>query len=251
MPRSVSAERFTMLPFDFAILSPLRLRNSWWSQKRENGRLPVAHSDCAISLLWCVGIRSIPPVWISICLPKVAFIIAEHSMCQPGKPLPHGESHPIFGSDFHRRKSVGLRLSSAEATRAPSFRPSISIFPRLPYVGNADVSKYKPSLPRYAYPFSSSIFSSVGLSPSRFKAIVILSLPLSASELKCPKSVMLMICLTSKPLSSSALRTRSAKTYERRLPMCEVSYTVGPQLYMRTGPRGGAVNSSLDFVSVL
>ncbi len=56
--------------------------------------------------------------------------MAEHSICQPGKPLPHGLSHSIWrcwsvGLNFHRAKSVGLRFSPI-SMRAPACRPSIS-----------------------------------------------------------------------------------------------------------------------------
>lgn len=51
--------------------------------------------------------------------------MAEHSMCQPGRPLPHG--HGQDGSPgleaFHRAKSLGDRFSlkrSAEMLRSPA-----------------------------------------------------------------------------------------------------------------------------------
>ena len=34
-----------------------------------------------------------PPPWMSNSSPSSASAIAEHSMCQPGRPRPHGESH--------------------------------------------------------------------------------------------------------------------------------------------------------------
>jgi hypothetical protein len=47
-------------------------------------------------------------------------------MCQPGRPLPHGESHA--GSpglaDFHSAKSAGDRLRESTSTRAPDTRSS-------------------------------------------------------------------------------------------------------------------------------
>lgn len=58
--------------------------------------------------------RSLPPEWKSKCLPNAIVASVEHSMCQPGRPSPHG----LFqdGSlnslrDFHRAKSLGLRFS--------------------------------------------------------------------------------------------------------------------------------------------
>ena len=43
-------------------------------------------------------------------------IIAEHSICHPGLPYPHGESQPgrLFSTDFHRAKSAALRLPSTK-----------------------------------------------------------------------------------------------------------------------------------------
>src|ERR1035438_4074130 len=45
------------------------MRNSAWSQKRENS-LPVSDSDCAISFSWWGKIRSTPPAWISRVSPR-------------------------------------------------------------------------------------------------------------------------------------------------------------------------------------
>ena len=48
--------------------------------------------------------------------------MAEHSICQPGRPLPQGLSQ--YGSPgfalFHRAKSMGSSFSSPTATRAPA-----------------------------------------------------------------------------------------------------------------------------------
>ena len=66
-------------------------------------------------------LRSMPPPWMSKCGPSSAIAIAEHSMCQPGRPAPHGESQrgsPGFAA-FHSTKSSGSRLASSTSTRAP------------------------------------------------------------------------------------------------------------------------------------
>ena len=48
--------------------------------------------------------------------------ITTHSVCHPGRPGPHGESH--VGSPglafFHRTKSSGERFSSLTSMRAPA-----------------------------------------------------------------------------------------------------------------------------------
>ncbi len=49
-----------------------------------------------------------------------------HSVCHPGRPAPHGDSHD--GSPglafFHSTKSSGERFSSSASTRAPARRES-------------------------------------------------------------------------------------------------------------------------------
>ena len=58
--------------------------------------------------------------------------IAEHSMCQPGKPSPHGESHFMSRpapAAFHSAKSATLRLAgSVSRSRWPS-RSLSNVFP--------------------------------------------------------------------------------------------------------------------------
>ena len=61
---------------------------------------------------------------MSKCEPRSATDMAEHSMCHPGRPFPHGESHA--GSPglacFQSTKSSGSRLDSSISTRAPARR---------------------------------------------------------------------------------------------------------------------------------
>ena len=49
-----------------------------------------------------------------------------HSVCQPGRPSPHGDGQ--LGSPglafFHSAKSTGDRFSSLPSTRAPAFSES-------------------------------------------------------------------------------------------------------------------------------
>ena len=60
--------------------------------------------------------------------------MAEHSMCQPGRPGPQGLSHA--GSPglapFHRAKSPGLRFLSLTSIRAPASSCSGSRWHSLP-----------------------------------------------------------------------------------------------------------------------
>src|SRR6185437_2806464 len=64
-------------------------------------------------------------------------------------------------------------------------------------------------------------------------------------EVKWPKSVMLVTCLTGYPDASSTLRSTLNTTCPKRLPMCCSSYGVGPQLYMRTVPLMDSKSSTL------
>ncbi len=52
--------------------------------------------------------------------------MAEHSMCQPGRPSPQGllqEGSPGLAA-FHKTKSNGSSLSSTTSTRAPDSKSS-------------------------------------------------------------------------------------------------------------------------------
>ncbi len=65
--------------------------------------------------------------------PSSAQLIAEHSMCQPGRPAPYGLGYlTSSGSSglaaFHSTKSSGSSLPSATATRWPA-RSSSSDLP--------------------------------------------------------------------------------------------------------------------------
>ena len=78
--------------------------------------------DCASSFSWCGNRRSSPPPWMSKFDPRYFVDMAEHSMCQPGRPRPHGEGHEaVIGSvslcAFHSAKS---RASLFPRSSAPS-----------------------------------------------------------------------------------------------------------------------------------
>ncbi len=70
--------------------------------------------------------------------PRYFIAIAEHSMCQPGRPGPIAVSHegsPGFGA-FHSAKSRALSLSySSTSTRAPSSMPAKSFLRQLAVLG--------------------------------------------------------------------------------------------------------------------
>ena len=93
-----------------------------WTHHPTQGCTPRAHSLWATSLVWCTRTWSMPPVWMSKRSPRYFVAMAEHSMCQPGNPRPHGESHSCWrctpgGVSFQRAKSAGWRLASICSTR--------------------------------------------------------------------------------------------------------------------------------------
>ena len=113
------------LPADLDIFLLSTLMWPLCIQYLANG-LPVAPSDWAISFSWCGKMRSTPPQWMSKVSPRYFMLMAEHSMCQPGRPMPHGLFHagsPGFCA-FQRAKSMGWRFMSPTSTRAPLSRSS-------------------------------------------------------------------------------------------------------------------------------
>src|SRR5574337_1486287 len=117
--------------------------------------IPENDSDWAISFSWCGNIRSRPPPWISKLLPKYLRLIAEHSMCHPGLPLPHGLSHDGSSSEnFHNAKSSGSFFVSSTSTRAPDTNSSVFFLESFPYSLNFKTEKYTPFLEAYANPLS-------------------------------------------------------------------------------------------------
>ena len=67
-------------------------------------------------------------------LPKYFSLITEHSKCQPGLPLPQGDSHPgssLFDG-FHKTKSIGFFFKSEISTRAPVLRSSKFLLDNFP-----------------------------------------------------------------------------------------------------------------------
>ena len=121
------------LPSDFDIFSAFTFRKPLCIHTSTNG-VPQAAQLCAISFSWCGNLRSMPPPWMSKCGPSSATAIAEHSMCQPGRPRPHGESQagsPGLAA-FHSTKSSGSRLPGSTSTRAPARRSASRLPDSLP-----------------------------------------------------------------------------------------------------------------------
>ena len=84
--------------------------------------------------------RSSPPAWRSMSSPRNLVAMAEHSMCQPGRPGPRAVSQNCSPglAAFQRAKSRAASFSySSTSTRAPSSMPSKSFLESLPYSGNA------------------------------------------------------------------------------------------------------------------
>ena len=88
------------------------IRDTVFPSKAHADSAWLAQTLCASSFSWCGKIRSRPPPWISTVVPSTSRIIAEHSICHPGRPRPHGDSHPGCASalGFHSTKSAPPRL---------------------------------------------------------------------------------------------------------------------------------------------
>ena len=84
-----------MLPSDFDIFSAASCSIPLCIHSRASG-LPRAASVCAASFSWWGNSRSAPPPWMSSSTPSSSSAIAEHSMCQPGRPGPHGDGHGVL-----------------------------------------------------------------------------------------------------------------------------------------------------------
>ena len=110
-----------MLPTDFDIFSSATRIIPLCIHSRARGT-PRAASVWAISFSWCGKTRSMPPPWMSKSAPRSFSPIAEHSMCQPGRPSPHGDGHEVSSSAlcaFHRAKSSGSSLRLAVPASSP------------------------------------------------------------------------------------------------------------------------------------
>ncbi len=97
---------------------------------------------------------------MSKALPRYLPAIAEHSMCQPGRPGPQGDGQAaVSGSDsffqpFQSAKSRGSRLPRGSASPAGSMS-STPWLVSSPYAGHDRTSKYtspEPSSAGYAWP---------------------------------------------------------------------------------------------------
>ncbi len=118
----------TRLPSDFDIFSPSMRTMAWCIQWRTKVS-PVAASDCAASHSWCGKIRSAPPPCRSIVVSSSRRASAEHSMCQPGRPGPHSDSHDgSSGATAARARSRADRACSGRrrCRRARAASSSIS-----------------------------------------------------------------------------------------------------------------------------
>ena len=110
-----------MFPTDLDIFSSASCSIPLCIHTRASG-LPRPASVCAASFSWCGKTRSMPPPWTSKSTPRYCSAIAEHSMCQPGRPGPHGESQLVSSPSlvaFQSAKSSGSSLRSAPSTPSP------------------------------------------------------------------------------------------------------------------------------------
>ena len=110
---AASSSRVWRLPRDFDILRPSTMRWALWNQWAAKPFTPVAHSLWAISFSWWGKQRSTPPACRSKVAPRCSRDIAEHSMCQPGRPSPQGLGQKLAPSS-------GLRAFQSAKSEADS-----------------------------------------------------------------------------------------------------------------------------------
>ena len=111
--RSSTSAIVSTFPTDFDIFSPVKRSMPLCIQIFANA-LPRAR-DCASSFSWWGKTRSSPPPWISNTGPSSFSAIAEHSMCQPGRPAPQGELHDVSSPGLFAFQSAKSRGSSLRA----------------------------------------------------------------------------------------------------------------------------------------
>ena len=65
---------------------------------------------------------------------NISVAITKHSVCQPGRPGPHGESHAGSPSleGFHKTKSSGFFLKLATFTLLPAICSSLFLLDKEP-----------------------------------------------------------------------------------------------------------------------
>ncbi len=110
-----------MFPTDLAIFSPVNWIIPLCIQI-EASSCPRAARVWAASFSWWGKSRSEPPPWMSKPTPRSSSAIAEHSMCQPGRPAPHGAGQEVSSPSllaFQSAKSRGSCLRSAPSTPSP------------------------------------------------------------------------------------------------------------------------------------
>src|SRR3954469_18546941 len=141
--RLITAGIERALPSDLLIFSPAVVIQALCIQYVANG-WPAAR-DWACSFSWWGKRRSTPPPWMSNEPPRYLLAIAEHSMCHPGRPRPHGDGHEaVDGSvdlwPFQSAKSRGSRLPRGSASSAGSMS-AIDWCVSSPYAGQDCTSK--------------------------------------------------------------------------------------------------------------
>src|SRR5699024_3107382 len=109
----------TRLPSDWLSLTPSRPIMAAWRWKRANRPAPAAASAWAAENSWCGDARSRPPPWMSKSMPSRLRAVAEHSMCQPGRPAPHGDGHEGAPGRWTRQSSASRGCSLPARSGSP------------------------------------------------------------------------------------------------------------------------------------
>ena len=105
----------------------------------------MADSDCAISFSWCGNMRSSPPACRSNVSPRYFIAMAEHSMCQPGRPGPSAspmQVSPVWG--LPQREIPGrILFVLIDVDPRAVLIPAKSFLDSLPYSGKRAMRKYQ------------------------------------------------------------------------------------------------------------
>ena len=248
-----------MFPVDLAIFVPLDCRCAQCSQVWTNG-WPVAASLWAISSSWCGKIRSTPPVWMSNDGPRWAMLIAEHSMCQPGRPSPIAVDHdgsPGLGA-LPQREVADVVLGVLVGLDPLADPQLLGIEPRQPAVGRprrdpeedravvgpvgVAALEQRPDERDHLVDVLGGAGQDVGPGhPQRVGVGQEAARGSGSRARRCPMpaaaaprmilssiSVMFMTQRTVWPRQRRWRTSRSANRNDRKLPMCAGPYTVGP-----------------------
>jgi hypothetical protein len=100
------------LPSDFDILRAVHVEHAVVQPEAGEGRAAMRAFALRDFVLVVRELQVDAAAWMSMVSPNVASHIAEHSMCQPGRPRPQGESQPgrSGGRGLPQHEVAGIAL---------------------------------------------------------------------------------------------------------------------------------------------